>query len=403
MLIGGLSGRVRSVGAQRSVSQAELPMDSFEAQKHIPPTLIPATMARSSRLQRSLSRSIERFDLPSQGVAVLGPSSTEVAIEGALKAEGGRPVDENSKFHLGSCTKMMTAAMLARLVEKEQLSWSSTVSDVFAEFAQTMHPNYRDVTLEQLTSHRSGLPDNFDGRAFKKETLIGYVNDTTTRRELTREALSGNPFSQPGTKFHYSNVGYVVAAAMAEEVTGQSWESLMKQEIFEPLGMSDSGFGPAGEEHPWGHNQKGDPVSPSWDEWRAENPRWWKEGLKSQMPDNPPLMGPAGTVHSTLSDWSKFIRAQAERDTDFLSTTSWDFLQSPREGWDYTPGGWQTTPIPGIGVGANELYHDGSNKTFHSWVRLKRDDGENPSFKAVLAVSNQPKGDANFQLSKEQM
>src|SRR5690606_7475590 len=95
----------------------------------------------------------------------------------------------------------------------------------------------------------------------------------------------------PGEKHAYSNVGYTIAGAMAEKVTGVSWEDLVRREVFEPLRLAGSGFGPPASsdetlEQPRGHR----PVLLR-----------WKVAVDDKA-DNTPIMGPAGTVHMTLTD-----------------------------------------------------------------------------------------------------
>jgi CubicO group peptidase (beta-lactamase class C family) len=78
---------------------------------------------------------------------------------------------------------------------------------------------------------------------------------------------------------------------MAEQVTGESWETLMRMRLIEPLGMASAGFGSPGQpgrvDQPWGHHPDANEIKPT-------------------QEDNAPALGPAGTVHCTVSDWAKF-------------------------------------------------------------------------------------------------
>ena len=79
--------------------------------------------------------------------------------------------------------------------------------------------------------------------------------------------LSKAPRSRPGSTYAYSNVGYALAGLMAEQVTGESWEMLMRQRLFEPLGMDSAGFGTPGGagrvDQPWGHHLSGNEIKPT--------------------------------------------------------------------------------------------------------------------------------------------
>src|SRR5947207_2997000 len=81
---------------------------------------------------------------------------------GVRKMGDPTPVTASDKFHVGSCTKAMTATLAAMLVERHKLHWTDTLAKIFPERAAKMHPDYRAVTLEMLLTHRSGAPANGD-------------------------------------------------------------------------------------------------------------------------------------------------------------------------------------------------------------------------------------------------
>ena len=125
---------------------------------------------------------------------------------------------------------------------------------------------------------------------------------------------------QPGAKYEYSNVGYVLAGAMAERVANQSWETLISSTLFAPLDMKTAGFGGLGTpgqiDQPWPHHANGKPVA--------------RNGPPA---DNPEVMGPAGTVHSSLSDWARFVADQlrGERgESALLQPETYQRLHTPR-------------------------------------------------------------------------
>ena len=116
------------------------------------------------------------------------------------------------------------------------------------------------------------------------------------RLEIARQALSRPPKIPPGTKYWYSNVGYILAGAVLEHLTGRAWEDLMRERLFQPLGISTGGFGPPGTagktDQPWGHSSVvGKPLDPG--------------SPAAQFPSL--YYGPAGLAHMTITDWAKFI------------------------------------------------------------------------------------------------
>src|SRR5262249_20455813 len=150
------------------------------------------------------------------------------------------------RFHLGSCTKSMTATMIATLVEEGKLGWTTSVGEGFPELAEQMKPAWKSVTIEQLLTHRRGAPAGLDaggllGRLWKREGTPREQRVTLVRGVLERE-----PEAAAGTRFIYSNAGFAIAGAMAEKVAGEAWEDLMRERIFGPLGMTSAGFGAPG-------------------------------------------------------------------------------------------------------------------------------------------------------------
>jgi CubicO group peptidase (beta-lactamase class C family) len=191
----------------------------------------------------------------------------------------------------------MTATMIALLVERGDLAWDKTLPQLFPELAGSIDAGFADVTLVELLAHRAGLR-TMTGRdevLARCQRLPG--TPTEQRRELVKAVLCSPPASKPREKHEYSNAGLIIAGAAAERATGKPWEALMRELLFEPLGMTTAGFGaPAdadaahGAEQPRGHHADGKPIEPG------------------PGADNPALLGPAGTCHMSLSDWAKYLR-----------------------------------------------------------------------------------------------
>jgi CubicO group peptidase (beta-lactamase class C family) len=99
--------------------------------------------------------------LPS--LAVLAVKDGQVRGEAAVgvrKLGSEERVTVNDQWHIGSCTKSMTATLAALYVQKGKLKWNTTVGEIFPEWSATMNGEWRGVTLEQLLTHRSGAPGN---------------------------------------------------------------------------------------------------------------------------------------------------------------------------------------------------------------------------------------------------
>ena len=167
----------------------------------------------------------------------------------------------SDRWHIGSDTKAFTATLIARLVEQGVMRFDDTLAASFPAFAEAMDPAYRNVTVTQLLSHTAGLPpltDDKDLPAFM--AVIKSANGVKAQREaIARKYLTMPPASKAGD-FAYSNLGFIIVGAIAEARTGKSWEDLIREQIFTPLGIKSAGFGPPGTpgklDQPWGHKDE---------------------------------------------------------------------------------------------------------------------------------------------------
>jgi CubicO group peptidase (beta-lactamase class C family) len=295
------------------------------------------------------------------GAVLIDDRIVAIGASGVRKMGSPEPITSADILHLGSNTKSMTSTMIARLVERGKLRWDMTPADVFTDFADAIHPDCRSITLRQMLTHRSGLPAN--GRY----VMLGGKDESERRLKLARATLTAAPEAKPGTRFEYSNLGYIIAGAMAERVTGKSWEDLMRDEVFIPLGMTGTaGFGPPGSrdtvEQPWGHMRL----------------------LGAELPvfnDNPPVLGPAGTVHASVADWMKYARVHMKNagpDAAYLKPESFAALHTPEpgiggSGADYACG-WVVRRPPWGKDGERVIWHNGSNTHWYAemWIDQAR-------------------------------
>ncbi|HEX4825156.1 MAG TPA: serine hydrolase domain-containing protein [Candidatus Polarisedimenticolaceae bacterium] len=234
--------------------------------------------------------------VPGLGAAILRGDDLAVAVAGARRIDQQEPLVTTDAFHLGSDTKAITASVVARLVDRGVLRWNETLSEAMPDIAD-MDAAYKPVTLDMLMRHVAGLPQN---GAFTPEFTAGFDDEhwplAKQRAWMAQRFLSRPPAFPPGTKFAYSNYGYLILGHVVERATGAEWEELVRREVFDPLGMAGCGFGPTATDvapaNSWAHDMKDGRYVPTGE-------------------DNPPLIGPAGTVHCTLESWARFARAHA--------------------------------------------------------------------------------------------
>jgi CubicO group peptidase (beta-lactamase class C family) len=306
--------------------------------------------------------------LPALGAALITSQGlVSSGVTGVRKAKTDVAAAIDDHWHLGSDTKAMTAVVLATLVERGTLTWDTSLGQVFPELASTFPASFRAITITQLLSHHAGLPANLAWQAIARSSASVPEQRLNALKEAAKAKLS----SDPGTKYEYSNLGYTIAGAIAERAAGQPWESLIREMVFKPLGMTNCGFGGLGTpgkiDQPWPHGQDGEP--------RPSN---------GPDVDNPPVLGPAGTVHCSIQDWSKFIADQlrGERGNGaLLKPDTYKALHTPRFGGNYAFG-WGVASRRW--AGGVTLTHSGSNTMNFCvvWIAPLRDF-------AVLAVTNQ--------------
>src|SRR3954467_10099541 len=114
-------------------------------------------------LQSILGRGGERFGM---AAAVLrGERIIAQGAAGVRKRGTAERITLDDRFHLGSCTKAMTATLVAMLVEEGKLNWTTTLGELFADMVKPMHPAWEKVTLRQVLAHRAGLRFEPEGLA----------------------------------------------------------------------------------------------------------------------------------------------------------------------------------------------------------------------------------------------
>jgi CubicO group peptidase (beta-lactamase class C family) len=157
-------------------------------------------------------------------------------------------------FHVGSDAKAMLATLIAQEIERGRLRWDTRVEEVLPQVMVTARDEYRGVTVADLLTHRAGLVQLLEIEDLNAvPALRGGIR--AQRQQFATWALAQPPVAAPGTSAHYSNAGYVVAAAMLEAVAGDSYESLLVRRLFLPLRMYARFGWPAETRNPapWGH------------------------------------------------------------------------------------------------------------------------------------------------------
>lgn len=334
---------------------------------------LPAQRPKPADVAALLAPIRAELDVPALAACVIRRGA--VVAEGAvgLRARGSDAVvTDDDLWHLGSCTKAMTATLVATFVDEGRLTWDRTLAEAFPDLADTMHEGFRGATVRQLLQHRAGLPANPNQGDLWGKLYAWEGTTRAARRHVAERMLAEPPVHEPGSAFLYSNAGYMLAGAVVEELADRSWEELMEERLFVPLGITSAGFGPPGShdavDQPRAHRAEGPGIPPG------------------RSADNPPALGPAGTVHMDLSDWARFVSLHLGASRGKARIVSEQALAAmhdsvPREGggsyalgFGVTSRPWADGPI---------LSHSGSNTMWYCVVWAAPDEDF-----AVLAACN---------------
>jgi D-alanyl-D-alanine carboxypeptidase len=320
-------------------------LDEAPARVSAPSAAPPAGIRR---LDAELEGIRATHDVPAMG-AVIVDSNGIRALGVAGRTHTGDdavPVQDGSPWHMGSNGKALTAMALARLVDRGTLSWDDTVGQRLPDLP--MHADWQAVTLDQLMHHVGSVPAN-TGRiaAFRLQRAPYGDHPRAARLAALEASLEDTPAFPPGGTFMYSNLGYTLAGAMAEAATDTPWETLLADEVLDPLGLRSAAFGaPTGDAAPWGHNFVGPvPADPA--------------------ADNPPAISPAGTLHMALVDQATLVQAHLTNGAghaSYLPGDAWERLHTPGAN-DYAMG-WIT--IERDWSGGPFFTHDGSNTMWYA-------------------------------------
>jgi CubicO group peptidase (beta-lactamase class C family) len=176
------------------------------------------------------------------GLAVLIKKNGSVVFErgyGLKELQNSPRIDTKTNFRLASVTKQFTAMAVMLLVHDKKLSYETTLGQIFPEF-----PAYgKKITVRQLLNHTGGLPD-YEDLMDAKEKEKGPIWSAEKQiqdgevLELLEKATKGK--FEPGTKWDYSNSGYVVLGLIVAKVSGKAYGEFLRERIFAPLKMVDA-------------------------------------------------------------------------------------------------------------------------------------------------------------------
>jgi CubicO group peptidase (beta-lactamase class C family) len=215
----------------------------------------------------------------------------------------GKAANADAIFLLASITKTMTATGVMVLADRGELRLSDPVMKFIPEFSEGVR---KQITIEQLLTHTSGLPDQLGNNTELRSKHAPLA-------EFVQGAIRTPLLFAPGTKYHYQSMGILLAAEIVERITQTVLADFLAKEVFMPLGMTRSALGlgrfKLGDtircqtEHAAPESGAGDPKAATWD-W---NSPYWRN-----------LAAPWGGAHGSAADVARFIEAFMQRSGQVL-------------------------------------------------------------------------------------
>jgi D-alanyl-D-alanine carboxypeptidase len=186
---------------------------------------------------------VARVDSMAQAyMAEKGPASMSVAISrgsetlverawGVADITTNRPATAASVYKIGSVSKQFTAVLLLKQVERGKLALTDSIGRYLTA---GLRPEWRPLTIEQLLNHTAGLPNDLKREGRPEEE----VSPDTMIAWAARDTMS----FAPGTRFAYSNVGYLLLGALVQKLYGKPYGAALDEEIARPLGLATLGW-----------------------------------------------------------------------------------------------------------------------------------------------------------------
>ncbi len=243
---------------------------------------------------------------------------------GLADRESGRPITAETVFDIGSITKQFTAAAIMRLEEQGKVS----VNDALTKYFENIPEDKRAITIHHLLTHSSGMP-----------LYSGDDYELINRDTFVERAMSAPLRFKPGERQAYSNPGYSILAVIIEKVSGQSYETFVREQILRPAGMEGTGYTAPF----WKTETLARGYSGLKDERTPLDFAWWGDGPSWNLRANGGFLSTLGDLYrwhlalegnKVLSESSKRKMASphvATQNPDRFAGYGWFVSQTPRK------------------------------------------------------------------------
>jgi CubicO group peptidase (beta-lactamase class C family) len=328
--------------------------------------LVAASTVSQDKIQKIDELAQKYYDLGQFNGAVLVAEGGNIIFAkgfGYADMEKKIPNGPATKFRLASVSKQFTAALIMQLVETGKIKLEGKLSDYLPYYRKDIGEK---ITIHQILSHTSGLANYTDNRKFMEEEAKNKV----VPKDFVLKYCSEDLIFEPGTKWEYSNSGYFILGAVIEEVTGKTYETVLQENIFTPLGMKNSGLENSSREY----ENKASGYSYAFGEFKPAR------FLEMSIPFS------AGSIYSTVEDM--FIWDRALYTEKVLTNASKEKMFTPvLNNYGY---GWQIIEQPIGDKKLKVITHSGGIFGFNSLeTRLVDED------KFIMVLNNFESGNLN--------
>jgi len=245
-----------------------------------------ADSAKLNGFDDFVATSLKDWSVPGVAIAVVQDGQVILSKGYGLRNVNKQlPVTSKTLFAIGSSTKSFTVTTLGVLVDQGKLDWDRPVREYLPNFRMYDEFTTERMTPRDLVTHRSGLP---------RHDFVWY-NSPLSRREIFEHLRYLEPSKDFRTTFQYQNLMFMTAGYLAGQIADKPWEEFAREQIFEPLGMTQSNFSVT-------ESQKSSDYSLPY---RKE-----KEMVKEIPFRNIDQIGPAGSINSNVEDMTKYLLMQ---------------------------------------------------------------------------------------------
>ncbi|MDB5365610.1 MAG: beta-lactamase [Rhodospirillales bacterium] len=182
-------------------------------------------------LDATVAKAMAAFDVPGAAVSIVEDGKIVLTKGYGVRGLGDkRPVDENTLFAIGSCSKAFTAALVATLVDQGKMSWDDKIIDRVPEFRLPDAYAASTATVKDALAHRTGLGQG-------EGDMLMFPQSKLTRLELLKRVRFMPVKLSFRDKFAYNNLGFVAAGEAAANAAGTSWENALRSYVLKPIGI----------------------------------------------------------------------------------------------------------------------------------------------------------------------